>query len=50
MGKHVIYLRTRDEAELKAKGLDPAQWVREVVKKALAGDVRLTGVRIERRD
>lgn len=35
MGKHVVYLRTRDESELKAQNLDPGEWVRAVIKKAL---------------
>lgn len=39
MGKHVVYLRKRDENELKAAGLDPGEWVRSEIKKAL-GDLR----------
>lgn len=35
MGKHVVYLRARDENELVAAGLDPAEWVRNEIKKAL---------------
>jgi len=35
MGKHVVYLRARDESELAAQGLDPSTWVRDVIKKAL---------------
>jgi hypothetical protein len=35
MGKRVVYLREPDERELEADGIDPAVWVREIVKKAL---------------
>ena len=35
MGKHVVYLRARDEAQLKASGIDPGDWVRNLVKKTL---------------
>lgn len=36
MGKRVVYLREPDERELQAAGIDPGQWVRDVVKQALA--------------
>jgi hypothetical protein len=35
MGKVVVYLRERDEAELRAKGHDPAEWVRRLVRREL---------------
>lgn len=35
MGKVVVYLRERDEAELRAKGHDPAEWVRALVRREL---------------
>lgn len=35
MGKHVVYIRARDERGLEAAGLDPGEWVRELVKNAL---------------
>lgn len=35
MGKRVVYLRARDEAELKAAGLDPKEWVKAQIKAAL---------------
>jgi len=35
MGKHVVYLRTRDENELKAAGHDPGEWVRNLVRRTL---------------
>ena len=35
MGKHVVYLRARDESELKAQDLDPGEWVRSIVRHAL---------------
>ncbi len=57
MGKHVIYVRARDEKELEAAGHDPGDWVRDVVKNALeertvgaregVGRVTLDSVRID---
>lgn len=35
MGKHVVYLRTREEAELRARGQDPGGWVRALVRREL---------------
>lgn len=35
MGKHVVYIRAREEAELKAAGLDVGEWVRERIREAL---------------
>lgn len=43
MGKIVVYLQARDENELRAAGEDPAQWVRDLVRRTLderrGGDV-----------
>lgn len=36
MPKVVVYLKARHQAELEAAGHDAAEWVREVVKQALA--------------
>jgi hypothetical protein len=41
MGKHVVYLRAHDEAELIAKGHDPAEWVRSTIKNALGREPEL---------
>lgn len=35
MGKVIVYLKVQDERELEAAGIDPAEWVREQVKKAI---------------
>ena len=35
MGKHVVYVRAREEAELEAAGLDVGDWVRERIREAL---------------
>jgi hypothetical protein len=35
MGKVIVYLRARDERELKAIGVDPGDWVRDLVRRAL---------------
>jgi hypothetical protein len=43
MGKHVIYLRARDERELEADGHDPKEWVRDLVRRSL--DERTTNAR-----
>lgn len=48
MGKVVVYLRERDEAELRAKGHDPAEWVRALVKRELL-NAEKSRVRDERR-
>jgi hypothetical protein len=35
MGKVVVYIQARDEAELKAAGHDPKEWVKNLVKTTL---------------
>ena len=41
MGKHVVYLRARDERELEAAGLDPKEWLKELIRATM--DARHAG-------
>ena len=41
MGKHVVYLRARDERELEAAGLNPKEWLKELVRATM--DARHAG-------
>lgn len=40
MGKHVVYVRARDERELEAAGVSVAEWVRELVKEGIEKKVK----------